>query len=63
MRITIPTQVIWGLRDRFLSYRMVAPSLEYCDDVRLHEIPEASHWVQHEEPEEVNRVLAGFFTQ
>ena len=60
MRISQPTLVLWGLRDRFLSQRMIAPSLELCDNARLHELPDASHWVQHEEPREVNRALAEF---
>ncbi len=60
MRISQPTLVLWGLRDRFLSQRMIAPSLELCDNARLHELPDASHWVQHEEPGEVNRALAEF---
>jgi pimeloyl-ACP methyl ester carboxylesterase len=61
MRIPQPTLLLWGLRDRFLSRRMIAPSLEFCDDGQLQEIPRATHWVHHEEPDEINRALADFF--
>ncbi len=30
-----------------------------CDNGRLQWFPEATHWVQHEEPERVNRLLLG----
>lgn len=60
-RITIPTMILWGERDIFLDRRMVEPSLEMCDDGRLVEFPEATHWLQHEEAEAVNRELADFF--
>ena len=61
MRIPQPTLLLWGLRDRFLSRRMIAPSLEFCDDGHLQEFPKATHWVHHEEPDEINRALADFF--
>jgi pimeloyl-ACP methyl ester carboxylesterase len=40
---------------------MAAESLKYCDDGELFEFPEATHWIQHEEPERVNQLLIEFF--
>jgi len=60
MRIHIPTLILWGAKDFALSRRMARPSLDYCDDGRLIFFPEATHWVQHEEPDEVNRHLLEF---
>ena len=34
--------------------------LDYCDDGNLIFFPDATHWVQHEEAEEVNRHLWEF---
>ena len=62
-RVKPPTLIIWGERDRFLGREMVAPSLEYCEQGRVEMIPEATHWVQHEAPERVNRLLLEFFEE
>jgi pimeloyl-ACP methyl ester carboxylesterase len=62
-RITVPTRIVWGMRDRFLRSEMARESLHCCDRGELFEFPDATHWVQHEEPERVNRLLIGFFGQ
>ena len=60
MRVHIPTLILWGAKDAALSHRMARPSLDYCDDGNLIFFPDATHWVQHEEAEEVNRHLLEF---
>lgn len=60
MRVRVRTLMLWGVNDVALTYQMARPSLDYCDDGRLIFFPEASHWVQHEEADEVNRHLQGF---
>jgi epoxide hydrolase 4 len=60
IRVTAPTQIIWGARDAFLGADLAAKSLEFCDDGRLTFIEQATHWVQHEEAERVNRLLLQF---
>jgi len=62
MRVTVPTLMLWGVKDFALSRRMARPSLDYCDDGRLIFFPEATHWVQHEEYDEVNRHLLSFIS-
>lgn len=59
-RITVPTLLIWGEQDKFLGKEMAQPSIDLCDDGRLVFIKEASHWVQHEEAEQVNELLESF---
>jgi pimeloyl-ACP methyl ester carboxylesterase len=60
MQVHIPTLILWGVRDVALSRRMARPSLDYCDDGNLIFFPDATHWVQREEADEVNRRLLGF---
>jgi pimeloyl-ACP methyl ester carboxylesterase len=60
-RIHPQTLMIWGAADVALSQTMAQPSIDLCDDGRLVFLEEASHWVQHEEPERVNRLLLDFF--
>ena len=59
-RVSVPTLVIWGARDVALSLEMAQASVDQCDDGRLVLFEEASHWVQHEEPHQVNALLADF---
>lgn len=59
-RVAVPVRVIWGDRDRFLEAGLVEASLAGCDRGEAFHLPEASHWVQHEEPERVNRLLVEF---
>lgn len=60
-RVTVPTMMIWGTKDRFLGEEMAQPSIDRCDRGRLARIEEATHWVQHEEPDRVNALIADFF--
>lgn len=60
-RVTVPTLLIWGTKDRFLGEELAEPSIGYCDHGRLARIEEATHWVQHEEPERVNALIGDFF--
>ncbi len=59
--VKVPTLMIWGKQDAFLSADMAQPSIDFCDDGRLVFIDNATHWVQHEEPEQVNQLLGEFF--
>jgi pimeloyl-ACP methyl ester carboxylesterase len=59
-RVRAPALLIWGARDRFLGIEMAQPSVDLCDDGRLVVLEEATHWVQHEEPERVCREILDF---
>ncbi|PEN14305.1 alpha/beta hydrolase [Longibacter salinarum] len=59
--IPAPTQVIWGEQDVALKASMAQPSVDLCRDGRLEMIPEATHWVQHDAPDRVNRLLLEHF--
>jgi pimeloyl-ACP methyl ester carboxylesterase len=62
LRVNVPTLLLWGARDRALLREMAPPSIGLCDDGRLVTFEEATHWVQHEEPDRVNPLLADFFS-
>jgi len=59
-QISVPTLLIWGTQDKFLGQELAQPSIDLCDNGRLVFIEEASHWVQHEEPAQVNELLSTF---
>ena len=60
-RVKVPALLIWGKNDRFVGEAMARESLAYCDDGRLEIFETATHWVQHEEPAQINSLLSEFF--
>jgi pimeloyl-ACP methyl ester carboxylesterase len=60
-RVKVPALLIWGKNDRFVGEAMARESLHYCDDGHLEIFETATHWVQHEEPAQVNNLLSQFF--
>jgi epoxide hydrolase 4 len=60
-RVTVPTLLIWGKKDIALGHEMVQPSLDLCDQGRAVFFEKATHWVPHEEPEAVNRLMIEHF--
>ena len=61
--IEAPTLVIWGERDPALGVELLEGLERVAPRVRVHRIPDASHWVQNEAPGEVNRVLIDFLME
>ena len=61
IRIHVPMVIIWETREKFLNRTLAEPSLELCDNRRLVVLEEATHWVQHEEPEQVNALILDHF--
>jgi pimeloyl-ACP methyl ester carboxylesterase len=55
--IAAKTLVIWGREDRHLLASMAAPDPRLVPDARVVYIDGASHWVQHDEPEQVSALL------
>lgn len=60
-RIEVPVRIIWGEKDAFLIPEMAGDSLRYCLQGELIILPDASHWVQHEEPARVSELLIDWF--
>ncbi|NDJ54689.1 MAG: alpha/beta hydrolase [Chloroflexi bacterium] len=60
-RVPMPVQVIWGKQDVALTEGLAEASLKYTTDGSVTFIDEATHWVQHDAPEQVNQILLDFF--
>lgn len=61
-RIQVPTLILWGQQDPYISYEMAPLSAELCEDVQLVTFEDASHWVLHDKPDEVNHLLIEHFS-
>ena len=61
--ISAPTLVIWGERDGYLGSDLAEPEHDDVPNLeRVERLPDASHWVHHDEAERVNQLLIDFFT-
>jgi pimeloyl-ACP methyl ester carboxylesterase len=59
--VRVPTRILWGERDDFLLTEMAHESLRYCTSAELFTFANATHWLQHEEPARVSKLLIDFF--
>src|SRR3954452_3459096 len=59
--VGLPTLVLWGDRDPFLSPRLARGLSRWVADLRVVHYAEAGHWVHQDMSEEVNRRLIEFF--
>lgn len=60
IRIEIPTLVLWGEQDKAFVPELLDGLEEYVPDLTVKKFPTATHWLQHEKPEEVNREISAF---
>ena len=56
-KIDTPTLLIWGEADAALGIELAEGSAACVRDFTLARIPACSHWVQQEQPEQVNAIL------
>jgi pimeloyl-ACP methyl ester carboxylesterase len=55
-----PTLVLWGERDIALHPDLADPPPDLVPDCKVIRLPDASHWVQHDEPERVKAEILAF---
>jgi pimeloyl-ACP methyl ester carboxylesterase len=61
-QITAPTLVIWGEQDRYLGVELAEPDRADVPNLEgVVRIPDATHWVHHDQPERVSELLIDFF--
>jgi pimeloyl-ACP methyl ester carboxylesterase len=61
-RLTVPTLLLFGRRDRFISYRLAEEEVgDHADDFRLEIVPDAGHFIVDERPELVSQRALDFF--
>lgn len=58
--IKVPTLVLWGVRDIALSKELAQPSVNQCQQGQLVFFENATHWLQHDEPEAVSEAIRSF---
>jgi pimeloyl-ACP methyl ester carboxylesterase len=56
--VTVPTTVLWGERDHALLPGLLDGLERWVPDLRLVRVPEATHWIAHEQPALVAELVA-----
>ena len=54
---------VWGDRDRYLGPALTEGVGRWAPNLTTHHLPDASHWVQNDAPDEVNRLLIDFLSR
>lgn len=62
-KVEVPVQIIWGMNDRFLSKELAEASFKLLGTGTIVWIENATHWVNHEQPEMVNRHILRFLEE
>jgi epoxide hydrolase 4 len=60
LTVNLPTQVIWAMQDIALPPALIDGLEDYIPNLLVQRVPDATHWIVHEQPELVIQVLAGF---
>lgn len=58
--VTVPTLLLWGERDPYLNTSLTERLGPWVPDLRVVRLPDASHWVQNDAPERINRLMIDF---
>ena len=59
--VSARTLVIWGERDSYLGSDLAEPDRDDVPNLdRVERLPDASHWVHHDQTDRVNELLTDF---
>ena len=60
LTVKVPTLVIWGEKDTALTTKNLDGLDQFVPNLTIKRIPDGSHWVIHEKPDEVNGYIREF---
>jgi pimeloyl-ACP methyl ester carboxylesterase len=63
LTVDVPTLVLWGLRDTALLPELLDGLEDYVPHLSVQKVPDASHWIVHEQPQLVAQRLGAFLRQ
>lgn len=61
--VRVPTLVIWGEKDEALLTGNLVGLGAFVPDLTIHRIPDGTHWVVHEYPEQVSGLIRRFIAK
>ena len=63
LTVNLPTLVIWALDDIALPPGLIDDLDLYVKQLTLHTVPNASHWIVHEQPRQIADLIGSFLHQ
>ena len=60
VEVTVPTLVVWGLGDTALPEALLDGLEDFVPDLRIERVPGATHWIVHEQPQQVAALMGAF---
>ncbi len=60
LQVRVPTLVVWGLQDHALLPGLLDGLGTYVPQLHIERVPNASHWIVHEQPALVQRLIGGW---
>lgn len=61
--ISVPVLILWGEEDVALMKWLARDSAAHCTQSTLRIVPGASHWLQHDKPQEVTQAILDFLAE
>lgn len=61
--VRVPTLVVWGEADTALPPTLLDGLGGYVPDLRVERVPGGTHWLVHEQPERVARLIEDFLSR
>ena len=61
VKISVPTLILWGVNDHYAIRDLAERSKAMCTNATIEYFENATHWIQHDEPDRVNESLIKFF--
>lgn len=58
--IEMPVLILWGEQDAMLTSWLARENARYCSHGTLRFVPDATHWVQHDQPQVVTQAILDF---
>jgi epoxide hydrolase 4 len=58
--VHVPTLVIWGEKDTALMKENLNGLEAYVPDLRIHRVPDGTHWIVHEKPDVICQQIRAF---
>jgi epoxide hydrolase 4 len=60
LEVSVPTLVVWGMQDHALPPALLDGLEDFVPRLTLKHVPSATHWIVHEQPEQVAHYLTEF---
>ncbi|KAH9502981.1 Epoxide hydrolase 4 [Bulinus truncatus] len=62
LKYPMPVQIIWGCQDIALTIKLLEETVKSVPHAKVVKVPEASHWVQMDQPDKVSAAMRDFLS-